>query len=320
MVAGGQHDVGSSIERPQHRLGHEEPQVVEVGRSGCLYHVQYVAPGLWLTCHIAHRQAQLVGTGQDLGAVRLNAPPERKGHGLSQRLEPGRGFDARQPAFRRIEAAHLEKKHVVIRRQGLAHGGHGLRVHRFQQVGGDAVGYDQRIQPQAAHQLPHVATDSAQRGHEIQAFPIHPMESHCVIRVPEQDGLLPQSSRVEQVAEPAERLGCVPLLGQHDQAPTLGNSRLGNLLDDKGGRRRGEIPPLALFTIVHTQRVVMADPLAPAVQQQPSVHLLLDPWQVRVPYKEEVSLKPTPRQCAAQLGDPHTKPTGLGVSVWPLER
>jgi hypothetical protein len=146
------------------------------------------------------------------------------------------------------------------------------------------------------------------------------MESYRVIRIPEQDSLSSQPCRVGQVAESAERLGCVPLLSQHDQALALCDSWPGNLRDDKRRHRRGEIPPFALFTVVYTQGVVLTDPLAPAVQQQPSACLLLDPRQFGVTYKEKMRLEPSYRQCATQFSDPRSKPPGLGILVRTLER
>ncbi|MER3405319.1 MAG: hypothetical protein C4289_09315 [Chloroflexota bacterium] len=113
---------------------------------------------------------------------------------------------------------------------------------------------------------------------------------------------------VQCIRDTAEHLSRVPFLGQHHQELASRHCRSGDFVEEEVREGVVEIVQLGVLASVNALRVVLADPLAPAVQHQPPVQTLLSPWQMRVSDKDQVRGEALGRQGLRQFGDALTKP------------
>lgn len=109
-----------------------------------------------------------------------------------------------------------------------------------------------------------------------------------IIRIPEDLDLVAYPRHAQQPIQMEHSIDCVPFLSQDDGAISLLKMRQEHLLTKKWREGGGIVNTLAFFTLVYTARMILADPLTPAMELQPAISLMAR--QLRIAKKPQMSL------------------------------
>ena len=228
-------------------------------------------------------------------------------------LQLRHGFHGLVPPLVGVPPGHLAQDGV--RSYGLPQLLHHLVVRVSKQAPRNAVGNDQRVYPVLPHDVLHVAADGGDRGGVAQPAPVDAVKGEGIVGVPEQHRVVPQPVLPENVADTAHHLGGVPLLSQDHHQLARGRGRLHHVVLHEVRDGLVEITELVLLAIVHAVRMVPADPLTPAVQDQLAVLPQLFSRAVGIADEEQVRGVTLARQRRRQVVHAHTEAAGRGVAV-----
>ena len=152
---------------------------------------------------ISHEQPLALRVVHHLGAVRLFASSHDEFHGVSSALELGRRRNGHEPALVRVEAADLEPEMIgagcppqIV---------HHLRVRFDDRLARDSIRDHDRVLPPLPHAELHVPADCGDRGGEVQAGPVDPVEAVRVVGVPEHHHAIAQATVVEGIRDELHR-------------------------------------------------------------------------------------------------------------------
>src|SRR5438309_6040642 len=140
-----------------------------------------------------------------------------------------------------------------------------------------------------------------------------------IVRVPQQQAAVAEPGEVERVRDQRHGVRDVPLLAQHHHRVAAVDGRPDEVLDQRVRQAAVEIRHLVVFAVVDPDRVVAADPLAPAVQPELAVERALVRREGGITNEEQVRLEATLGQRPRQLFDADSEPTSLRVDVRALE-
>src|SRR5438270_3639219 len=110
-------------------------------------------------------------------------------------------------------------------------------------------------------------------------------------------------------------MGEVPLLTEYHDRVAAGYGRLDVVLDQRVRQAAVEVGDLVVLAIVDADRMIAADPLAPAMQPQAPVKRALIGRQGGVAHEEEMGLIASLGQRPRQLLYPHPEAARLRVLI-----
>ncbi len=173
--------------------------------------------------------------------------------------------------------------------------------------------------PYSHRDVLHVTADGGDRGGVSQPAPIDAVEREGVVGVPEQHRVVPEAMLVEGIADAAHDFGGMPLLSQNNNQLVLSDGGPHDVVSHE--RRDGVVvvAELVLFTIINAVGMVLADPLAPTVQNELAVLSLFFARAIGVPNEEHVGGEALARQCRGQIVHAHSQTASRGIAVRALE-
>jgi len=110
----------------------------------------------------------------------------------------------------------------------------------------------------------------------------------------------------------------MPFLSQDDGAISLLQMRQEHLLTKKWREGGGIVKTLAFFTLVYTARIILTDPLTPAMELQSAMGLMAR--QLRIANKPEMSFIVDFSEGMDQTVNATGKAAGTGIGVAPFKR
>src|SRR5262249_10196674 len=122
--------------------------------------------------------------------------------------------------------------------------------------------------------------------HIAQALPIDAMKAKGVIRIPQNRDRFASVDAAKQPVEKKNSLRCVPFFGQYENLLLFlesGNEKILEQIWWQGGR---VIWNLSFFTVVDPDRMILTDPLAPAVEMHASAYFVTG--QVGIAHEPEM--------------------------------
>jgi hypothetical protein len=114
-------------------------------------------------------------------------------------------------------------------------------------------------------------------------------------------------------------LKLVPLLADHHDRTPRFNVCLQQMLFQPRRERIIPVVKLSFLSVVHTARMVAADPLAPAMEMELSVATQLVPGEVRRTDEEQMRFVAFARESGSKTAHARAKPAGTGIRIQPLE-
>ncbi len=165
----------------------------------------------------------------------------------------------------------------------------------------------------------HVAAHGGQEGDIGKATPVDPVAAHVVVGIPDERRTISHAAQMQHVRGPAERLRGLPLLALDDDLLSGEQQRGHQRVGDVMGHHLCEVVVLTLFALVAAERVILADPLAEAVEYQPTIFPALLARGIRVADEVEVGLVSCPCEGLGESGDTGAEPSRHGVPIRPFE-
>src|SRR5207253_4858779 len=149
--------------------------------------------------------------------------------------------------------------------------------------------------------------------------PIDAVKREMIVRIPEQQAAVAQASEIERVGDERHGVGDMPLLTEHDDGVAAGDRRLDVIRNQRIRKAAVEVRHLVVLAVVDPHRVIPADPLAPAMDEEPPVQRAFIRRQAGVAHEEQVGLIAALGEGAGEFLHPHPQPAGLGVDIGALE-
>jgi hypothetical protein len=107
----------------------------------------------------------------------------------------------------------------------------------------------------------------------------------------------------------------MPFFSHDNDFLATGNSRSDDLFNNILRNRSSKILQFALFSVIDPIGMIMADPLTPAMLEEPALRAGTDSLLLRVTNKKKKGLIPPPGQGHRQPTHPDPQPSGQGIAV-----
>ena len=226
------------------------------------------------------------------------------------------GVDRPEPALVGIEPGHLHERRAVAER--FAQRARFGRGERFQPSLGDPVRQHGGVDACGRHLGAHEARDRRDRCRAAEDVEIDAAEPVGVVRVP-QDGRGARRADAKQHGGRDGGIGRLPVLEEHHGAPALGRRRGHDIREVRRNRAR-EVAPLAVLTVVHVARVVGADPLRPALENETPIGALFARRELRITDEDLMHEVPAVDQRVGEVDHPRGEAADERIAVGPFER
>src|SRR5213078_1534426 len=109
---------------------------------------------------------------------------------------------------------------------------------------------DQWVDAQSPHLVLHVLTNSTESRDKIEPSPVHPIQRHQAIEIPQHQHLLSDAKPVEDIRGTAHYLCNMPILTHNHHLLPLIDGWMYNLMENVVGNALIVIIELLLFTII----------------------------------------------------------------------
>ena len=140
-----------------------------------------------------------------------------------------------------------------------------------------------------------------------------------IVRVPEQQAPVAQPGVIERVGDQCHGVGDMPLFTENDDGVAARDRRLDEIVDQRIRKAAIEVRHLVVLAVVDPHRVIAADPLAPAMDEEPLVQHGFIRREGGIAHKKQVCLIAALGQRTGELLHPDPQPAGLGVDVGAFE-
>src|SRR6266480_4268877 len=131
----------------------------------------------------------MIGMGQHISSMRLDATTHEKRHWIAALLETRHRFYGHHPTFIGIETTNFEEEDTlwVALACNRANALHSLLIDGIHVSSRDAIGNHQRIDAELPHLMLHVFAYCTQRRDKTQTPPVDAMQRHQTIEIPEHE-------------------------------------------------------------------------------------------------------------------------------------